>query len=198
MSAAQVFVVLTRQIVEFQNPVKNALTDLGEDMRIVSKYIVTKRGKPTIARSVWSVDYVRGIMKYFSSPQRQTGSGAHSASHRLGTGNSFLWGLSSRGVKLTTHIHLVPSSRMAKLHLHSPYVFMAQCLSAGTISPFTWSSCIRCLHLMFASSVRYYTSICFSSPIGTFPWYKRRHTFEISRRNVLGQPGILCSLAICL
>jgi hypothetical protein len=28
-------------------------------------------------------------------------------------------------VKLTTHLHLVPSSRMVELYLHSPHVFMA-------------------------------------------------------------------------
>jgi len=32
----------------------------------------------------------------------------------------FPWGWSSRGVKLTTHLHLVPSSRMRELFLHSP------------------------------------------------------------------------------
>jgi hypothetical protein len=29
-------------------------------------------------------------------------------------------GLSPRGVKLTTHLHLVPKSRMVELYLHSP------------------------------------------------------------------------------
>jgi hypothetical protein len=33
--------------------------------------------------------------------------------------------LFSRGVKPTTHFHLVPRSRMVELYLHTPYVFMA-------------------------------------------------------------------------
>jgi hypothetical protein len=36
-------------------------------------------------------------------------------------------GLSDRGVKLTTHHHLVPRSRMMEPRLHSPYVSMAYC-----------------------------------------------------------------------
>jgi hypothetical protein len=31
-------------------------------------------------------------------------------------------------VNLTTHLHLVPRSRMVELYLHSPYLFMAWCL----------------------------------------------------------------------
>jgi hypothetical protein len=42
-----------------------------------------------------------------------TGSGAHLVSYQLGTGGD------SRRVKLTTHLHPVPRSRMAQLHLHS-------------------------------------------------------------------------------
>jgi hypothetical protein len=33
-------------------------------------------------------------------------------------------GLLCSGVKLTTHLHLVPRSRRVELYLHSPYVFM--------------------------------------------------------------------------
>jgi hypothetical protein len=40
----------------------------------------------------------------------QTGSWAHLASYPMGT----------RGVKPTTHFHLVPRSRMIELYLHSP------------------------------------------------------------------------------
>jgi hypothetical protein len=54
----------------------------------------------------------------------QTGSGANPRSYPNGTGGDFPWGLSDRGVKLTTHLHLVPRSRMVK----HPYVFMALCL----------------------------------------------------------------------
>jgi hypothetical protein len=40
----------------------------------------------------------------------QTGSGAHPASYPMGTGGSFP-GINGRGLKLTTHLHLVPRSK---------------------------------------------------------------------------------------
>jgi hypothetical protein len=43
----------------------------------------------------------------------------------MGTEDVFPRGLSGRGVKLTTHLNLVPRSRKVELHLHSPYIFMA-------------------------------------------------------------------------
>jgi hypothetical protein len=49
----------------------------------------------------------------------QTGSGAHPTSYRMRTAVS-LWGVKPQGMKLTTHLHPVPRSRMAELHLHSP------------------------------------------------------------------------------
>jgi hypothetical protein len=42
----------------------------------------------------------------------QTSSEAHPASYPMGTGGPFLRVKRSRGVKLTTHLHLVPKSRM--------------------------------------------------------------------------------------
>jgi hypothetical protein len=33
------------------------------------------------------------------------------------------WGYSGQGVKRSTHLHLVPRSRMVELHLHSPIRF---------------------------------------------------------------------------
>jgi hypothetical protein len=45
----------------------------------------------------------------------QTGSGAHPASHPMGMGGSFSGGPSSQGVKLTTHIKLVPRSSIHPL-----------------------------------------------------------------------------------
>jgi hypothetical protein len=33
-------------------------------------------------------------------------------------------GISGKGVKLTTHLHLMPKLRMVELHLHYPYVVM--------------------------------------------------------------------------
>jgi hypothetical protein len=40
----------------------------------------------------------------------------------------FLRLLSCRGVNLTTHLYLVPRSRMVELYLHFPNVFTAWCL----------------------------------------------------------------------
>jgi hypothetical protein len=49
----------------------------------------------------------------------QTGSGAHPASYPMGTGGE-------RGVKLTTHLHLVPRSKNEWSYTSSPqYVLMA-------------------------------------------------------------------------
>jgi hypothetical protein len=51
----------------------------------------------------------------------QNGSGTHPASYPMGTRGS-----SGRGVKLTTHLHLVPRSRVSGTILPLPqYVFMA-------------------------------------------------------------------------
>ena len=49
----------------------------------------------------------------------QTGSGDHPPSSSMSTGNSFLEGHSSRCVKLTAHLHLVPSLNYVDLYLHS-------------------------------------------------------------------------------
>jgi hypothetical protein len=55
--------------------------------------------------------------RFFSFPQRQTGSGAHPASYQVGTR-----GIPPRvkrpGVKLISHLHIVPRSRMVKINLH--------------------------------------------------------------------------------
>jgi hypothetical protein len=54
----------------------------------------------------------------------QTGSGVHPASYAMGTGGSF------RGVKLTTHLHIMPRLRMRGAIPPLPqYVFMALALS---------------------------------------------------------------------
>jgi hypothetical protein len=56
-------------------------------------------------------------MQDLHSPQ--TGSGPHPASYPMGTGGGFTGGRYSGGVKLTTHLQLVPRSRMVELYLHS-------------------------------------------------------------------------------
>jgi hypothetical protein len=38
------------------------------------------------------------------------------------------WGKIGRGVKLTTHLHPVPKSRMVDLYLHSPICLNGMCL----------------------------------------------------------------------
>jgi hypothetical protein len=65
----------------------------------------------------------------FSLHQRvQTGSGAHQASYPTGTRALSLGVKRGRGVKLTTHLHLVPRSRMRRDIPSLPqYAFMAWC-----------------------------------------------------------------------
>jgi hypothetical protein len=59
-------------------------------------------------RAGWSVIRVLAESGNFSLHHRvQTGSGAHSASYQRGTRGSF-----PGSVKLTTHLHLVPRSRL--------------------------------------------------------------------------------------
>jgi hypothetical protein len=43
----------------------------------------------------------------------------------MGKMGLFLWVESGRGVKLTTYLYLVPTSRMIEIYLHFPCVFMA-------------------------------------------------------------------------
>jgi hypothetical protein len=45
----------------------------------------------------------------------------------MGTGGSFS-GDKGPGLKLATHLHLVPRPRMVELYFRSSYVFMAWCL----------------------------------------------------------------------
>jgi len=55
--------------------------------------------------------------------------GAHPASYTMGNRGSFPEGKSGRGVKLTTHLHLVPRSRNVWIYASThPHVFMAWCL----------------------------------------------------------------------
>jgi hypothetical protein len=45
----------------------------------------------------------------------ETGCGPHPASYPMSTG----------GLKLTTHLHLMPRPRMMELYFHLPYIFTA-------------------------------------------------------------------------
>jgi hypothetical protein len=55
----------------------------------------------------------------------QTGSGAHPASCTMGTGGPFPMAKRGRGVMLTTHPHLVPTSRMSRNYTFPPRAFVA-------------------------------------------------------------------------
>jgi hypothetical protein len=87
----------------------------------------------------------RGIGVRFLSRSRdmsllhsfQTGSEAYPASYTMGTGDSFPGVKAPGGMKLTSHLNLVPRSRTVELCLHSPIdVFMTWCIiSAGKALP---------------------------------------------------------------
>jgi hypothetical protein len=71
-----------------------------------------------------SVRFPAGAGNFSLHRRVQNGFGAHPASYSMGT-----WGQSGRGVKLTTHLYLVPRSRMRGATPPLPqYVFMAWCL----------------------------------------------------------------------
>jgi hypothetical protein len=80
----------------------------------------------------------------FSHHRVQTGSGAQSTSCPVGTRGSFPGGLSGRGVKLTTHIHLVPKSRMrGAVPPLSRYAFVAWCSVKEAQDNFTFNNAVR-------------------------------------------------------
>jgi hypothetical protein len=57
----------------------------------------------------------------------KTSSGAHIASYPMGTRGSFPGGSIGRGVKLTTHLHLVPRSIVCSYTSNPQYTSMACC-----------------------------------------------------------------------
>jgi hypothetical protein len=64
----------------------------------------------------------------FSTPQRSDRLSGPPSLHSNGYWGLFPRRKSGRGVKLTTHLHIVPRSRMAELYLHFECVLMAWCL----------------------------------------------------------------------
>jgi hypothetical protein len=66
------------------------------------------------------VQFPLGVTDFCLLLSVYTGSGAHSASYPMGTVGSFPGGKDAWGIKLTSHLHLVPRSRMVELYLHSP------------------------------------------------------------------------------
>jgi hypothetical protein len=75
--------------------------------------------------------------RFFSIPQRPDQIWGPSSLLFNGHGGYFS-GVKRRGVKLTIHLHLMPRSRMVKLHLHYPirlHGVVLNSLSTGTTSP---------------------------------------------------------------
>jgi hypothetical protein len=102
----------------FENTVLKRIWDLGDRQ--------TERGRGTgagIAQSVlrratgWTagVRFPAGAKAFSLLHSVQTGSVAHPASYPMGSMGLFPRGQSGRGVKLTTHLHLVPRSIMVQL-----------------------------------------------------------------------------------
>jgi hypothetical protein len=66
----------------------------------------------------------------------QTSSGAYPASNPMVSGDSASEGKWGRGVTLTTHLHLLPRSRMMVLYLHPQHVLLAWCSLTHGAEPF--------------------------------------------------------------
>jgi hypothetical protein len=68
-----------------------------------------------------------GAGKFSLHYRVQNGSGAHPASYPMGTRGSFPGGKAAGGVKLTTHLHLVPRSKNEWSYTFTAqYTFMAR------------------------------------------------------------------------
>jgi hypothetical protein len=72
----------------------------------------------------------------------QIGSGAHAASYTMGTGGSSPGRQSGRGVTLTTHLHLVPRSRMVELYLYSAIFLYGVVLNGVNTEAILPSQCV--------------------------------------------------------
>jgi hypothetical protein len=82
---------------------------------------------PSVFRRVTGLDGQgtipgRGNTDFSLIDRVHVGSGAHPASYPMGTGGLFQREESDRGVKLTTHLHLVPRSRKMEPNLHAPLI----------------------------------------------------------------------------
>jgi hypothetical protein len=74
---------------------------------------------------VWSL---AGAKDFSSSLCIQTSSGVHFASYAMGIGGVLSWEVKcGRGMTLTTHPHLVPSSGMSRTYTSSPPVTFIAC-----------------------------------------------------------------------
>jgi hypothetical protein len=94
----------------------------------------------------------------------QTDSGAHPVSYSMGTGGLFPWGL---GVKLTTHIHVVPRSRKVEQY-----------------------PLVSCSAYLFTLKME---AICSSeTPVDTQRTTRRYISHAIERLNGRGEKTVIC------
>jgi hypothetical protein len=73
-----------------------------------------------IGYGLWGQGSIPDMGRFFSSPQHTDRPWGPPSPGSNGYRGLFPWDYSSRGVKLTTHLHLVPKSRMVELYFHSP------------------------------------------------------------------------------
>jgi hypothetical protein len=74
------------------------------------------------------VRFLAGARGFSLSYHIQTSSVAHPISYIVGIRGYSTRGKNRWGMKLTTHLHLVPGQGWVELYLHSPYFFMVWCL----------------------------------------------------------------------
>jgi hypothetical protein len=86
--------------------------EMDSSVGIVSGYGLDDR--------VIEVRFPAEVADFSSSLCVQTGSGAHPASCTLDTGGPFSELKHGRGVTLTTHLHLMPRTRMSRSYGSSP------------------------------------------------------------------------------
>jgi len=102
-----------------QNPEVGGIMDLWNVGILPQHYTASQ---PSLQRRENLKFHVSSLRHLF-----QTGTGVHPTSNPMGTRGSL--GQSGRGVKLTTHLHLVQSLRMhGAISPLSQWVFMAWCL----------------------------------------------------------------------
>jgi hypothetical protein len=96
----------------------------GKDRRLINAFN-THKSKP--------VRVPAGAGNFSLHHRVQTSSGVHLTSFAMGTRSPFPGSKAAGGVKLTTHLHLVPRSKNAWSYTSTPqYAFVAWCQALGT------------------------------------------------------------------